>query len=51
MSGERVSLRGGLPYGWWKRGEFWAGLFAWGSALGGLALLTFIVLLWWGLLP
>lgn len=50
MSGERVSLRHGLPYGWWKRADFWGGLTAFVSGLAALALFTGVVLAWWGLL-
>lgn len=24
MRGQRISLRTGLPYGWWKTSSFWA---------------------------
>ena len=39
---DRPSLRHGLPYRWWRTGEFWAGL----SAVLVLALLLFVLYLW-----
>ena len=49
-SSRPASLRGGLPYGWWRSNQFWENAIAYGS-LGAVAvLLSVIVLAWWGLI-
>lgn len=45
----KATLRRGLPYGWWRSGEVWAGVVALVSGVATLLLLSTLVLVWWGL--
>lgn len=45
-----MSAGRGLPYRWWKREGFWAGLISTLSVAVWGGLMTYVIFSWWGLI-